>query len=225
MEVSEWRELVNEINSDIATISRAVQTQGEIHEEIAARSERPSEEFFIDDDAFGIKPSQPREFYSYGAKVKVWKVHRAGIWAGDIKGADLYYEIDDNKFVLIQYKTPDKRERVHLDREQLDELVDACPVNCPPSNRFGCGSWYLIRTKDDREYFPACEARNLFGKHNSRFRKFFINGLTDGQFKHDFGICRIGARTKPIDISEYREWSVENDYVFVSAIRRDDEPS
>ena len=223
MEVSEWRELVQDINSDIAAISRAVQTRGEIHDQIAARAVRPNEEFFIDDDAFGMQPSEPREFGLHGASIKVWKVHRAGIWAGDIKGADLYYEIDDKKFVLVQYKTPDKRDRVNLDKEQLDELVNACPIDCPPSKRFGCGSWYLIRTKDDREYFPACEARKIFGRNNSRYRRFFINGLVESQFMQDFGACQIGARTKPIDVSEYREWSVANDYVFVSAVRNDND--
>ena len=217
----EWTELASEINSDIATISRAVQTQGDVHKAIGAREDRPNEEFFIDEDAFGYRPSKPREFKCYGAKMTVWKIHRAGLGATDIKGADLYYEIRKNKFVLIQYKKPDKKDRVHIDKEQLDELVAACPIDCPPSSRFGCGSWYLIRSEDDREYFPACEARKLFGKYKSRFRKFFVNGLAEERFKHDFGLCRIGGRTQPIDVAEYREWSVENDYVFVSAVRNE----
>ena len=219
MKQEEWGELVRDINSDIASLSHAIQTQGDVRSEIQARAAKPNEEYFIDEDVYSLKPSDPVERKCYGAMLKVWKIHRGGLLCRDIKGADLYYEISDKKFVLIQYKSPNKRNRIALDRDQLDELKNACPMRCPPTNRFGCGSWYKIRSKDDREYFTACEALKLFGGRKSRLRKYFVNGLSHDRFESDFGSCRIGARTKPIDIDDYLSWSINNDHVFVSATR------
>lgn len=219
MTPEEWRTLARDINSDIASMSRAIQTQGDVHNEILKRRNNPQEEQFIDEDAFGTDPTEPREIECYGAVLRVWKIHRMGLKCKDIKGADLYYEIADNKFVLIQYKRPNKRKRIKLDNKQLNELKDACPIECPPSNRFGCGSWYQVISRDVNQYLPACEAINVFGKYESRHLRYFINGLTRERFLEDFGLCRIGARTKPIELSTYRALSMARDRVIISAIR------
>ena len=214
----EWRALASQVNADILGMSVALATRDAVRRELDQRAAVPTEEFFIDADAFGREPTAPRIFTVAGTTVKVWKTHRAGLGSSDIKGADLFYEVSDTKFVLVQYKTPSRRLRVSKDAVQLDLLASACPVQCPPSNRFACGSWLALRSTAGAKYFPACEAQQTFGKSKSRHERFFVNGLTQERFHDDFGLCHIGARTLPIDVSQYREWSVGQDRVFVSAL-------
>lgn len=218
MTPSEWRSLAAAVNADIRGMSIAIAVRNQVRRELGRRQANPTEEFFIDQDAFGAEPTAPRTFEVMGTTVQVWKTHRAGLRCSDIKGADLYYEVSDQKFLLVQYKSPDLRGRVRLDDDQLTELEDACPTRCPPSNRFACGSWYAIRSSGGAKYFPGCEAREVFGAAASRSEKFFVNGLTQARFREDFGLCRIGARAKPIDVSQYKAWSVSHDRVYVSAV-------
>jgi hypothetical protein len=198
-------------------MAKAQRLRDEVRDAIAHRTANPTEEQFIDEDSFGAPRGQPTLMVVDGIEIQVWKIHRAGLQARDVKGADLFYEISDAKFVLIQYKTPSRRGRVVLDAEQLSELKSACPVSCPPSSRFRCGSWYSIQETGQGVYFPACEARQVFSSRNSRKASAFINGLTKGQFHEDFGRCHIGARTKPIKVAEYRDFSIERERIFVHA--------
>jgi hypothetical protein len=214
----EWRALVGQVNADIHGMSVALATRDAVRRDLDDRATAPTEEFFIDADAFGWEPTTPRDFVVAGTKVQVWKTHRAGLGSSDIMGADLFYEVSDTKFVLIQYKTPSRRRRVTHDAAQLDVLKGACPFQCPPSNRFACGSWLALRSTDGTKYFPACEGQQIFGKLKSRHEQFFVNGLTRERFHEDFGLCRIGARTQPVDVAQYRDWSVGEDRVFISAL-------
>lgn len=218
MNRDEWRQLAAAVNSDIVGMTRAAQTKAEVRAILNQRRQTPTEEQFIDEDAFGAEPGAPRTIQIAGAKVQVWKTHRAGMDLSDVKGADLYYELGDRKFVLVQYKIPSVSGRVKLDDEQLQDLQDACPVPCLPTQRFGCGGWYALRKPGaEAMYFPACEARKHFAGHKSRKSDLFINGLLQTQFQLDFGLCRIGARTEIIDLESYRDAAVAEDHVFFQA--------
>lgn len=220
MTTEEWSELARTVNADIAGLTRASLTQSGVRKAIQQRKQDPTEEQFIDEESFGQSPAAPRIFRVDGTEIRVWKTHRAGLGFTDIKGADLYYEIADHTYVLVQYKSPSRRKRITLDDEQLSELQEACPTSCPPPNRFNCGGWYAIRKKDSSSYFPGCEARNLFRDYKSRDLSYFVNGLTQDQFHKEFGYGRIGARTQPIDIASYTAFSIEQDRVIVSAVRK-----
>lgn len=219
MNPSEWRSLAQSVNRDIAGMARAAATQEGVRAELDQRDFRATEEFFIDEDSFGSRPNQARRFTVGTVELKVWKTHRAGLSCSDIKGADLYYEISDRKFILVQYKTPSRNGRVTLDADQLDELQAACPVKCAPTHRFSCASWYALRSAGLGNYFTACEAKALFGAHASRHRKYFVNGLDQTQFYGEFGACRIGGRSKPIEIQDYMQYSLEHDRVLINAIQ------
>lgn len=221
MTESEWKSLAKAINEDIAGLSKAASVQAEVRQTIKMRLKSPTEEQFIDEDAFGQPSPAPRTVWIDGHELKIWKVHRVGLKCSDVKGADLYYELGNRKFALIQYKSPSPKGRVTLDVDQLDVLENACPVACPPTSRFGCGSWYAIRSAAKSAYFTACEARALFGKYGSRDFAHFVNGLTKEQFQQEFGRCHIGGRTAPIDVLAYREHALERNRVFIHAKRID----
>jgi hypothetical protein len=111
MSPAETHALIRDVNADIARMARAAQMQREIREAILFRANYPLEEQLIDEDSFGLPRGEPRVVRWGNVKLKIWKIHRAGLRATDIKGADLYYEIADTKFVLIQYKSaPDQQD-------------------------------------------------------------------------------------------------------------------
>jgi hypothetical protein len=217
MTQEELARLNQQVNNDIEGMAKAQRLRDEVRDAIGHRTTNPMEEQLIDEDSFGVIRGQPRILVVDGIQIKIWKIHRAGLQARDVKGADLFYEISDMKFVLIQYKTPGPNGRVILDADQLSELQSACPVDCPPSDRFRCGSWYAIRAVPDATYFPACEAQQVFGSRKSRKASVFINGLTRKQFHEDFGKCHIGARTKPIEVVKYGRLSINRDRIFFHA--------
>jgi hypothetical protein len=215
MSPAETHALIRDVNADIARMARAAQMQREIREAILFRANYPLEEQLIDEDSFGLPRGEPRVVRWGNVKLKIWKIHRAGLRATDIKGADLYYEIADTKFVLIQYKSASATGRVTRDAEQLAVLKESCPNLCSPPNRFSCGSWLALRDASEATYHPACEADRIFGTFASRGKSAFINGLTRSQFHTDFGECRIGGRTNPINLDAYKASSIEADHLFL----------
>ncbi|KAA1258947.1 hypothetical protein LF1_14710 [Rubripirellula obstinata] len=220
MKLSEWTRIAKSINADIAGLTLASRLRNDVRNSIQQSADDPTEEHFIDEDSFGHSLFEPFRSQHGGAEIKVWKTHRAGLQCSDIAGADLYYEIADRAYVLVQYKKPTKSGRIARDAEQLTTLKNACPVTCPPPHRFRCGSWFTICEPDNRSYFTACEADAIFGQYNSRKAEYFINGLTKEQFLHDFGAAIIGARTEAIDIESYRKSAIAENRVVVNAVRQ-----
>lgn len=220
MTPEELKFLIRDVNADIARMTRASQTQSEVRNEIRRRAQNPKEEQLIDADTSGIPLGEPRVIRTGDVELKIWKIHRAGLNATDIKGADLYYEIANHKFILVQYKTPSASGRVTKDSEQINALKAACPNQCSPSNRFSCGSWFALRDGDDGVYYPACEAERIFGTFASRGKSSFINGLSKMQFQAEFGQCRIGGRTTPINVTDYRNESVASDRLYFHVVQR-----
>ena len=214
MSPSEAESLIQAVNDDIERIARAAQTQEQVREAIRFRSENPLEEQLIDEDSYAIPRGEPRLQRVGGVEQRIWKIHRAGLDSTDIKGADLYYEIDGIKFVLVQYKSPSTKARVKKDSSQLTELIAACPNPCPPTERFSCGSWFALRDGERSSYHTACEANKIFGAYASRKKEAFINGLTKDQFESDFASCRIGGRSAPIRVMQFQQTSVKADHIF-----------
>jgi hypothetical protein len=136
----EWRTLAHSVNRNLASMARAAKTSDEVRKAQKQRAPKASEEPSIVEVSLLSQSNQPSVFTVGAVELKVWKTHRAGLSSSDIKGTDLYYEIFDKKFNLVQYKAPNSRGRVSLDANQLDELQDACPVQCPPTHRYSCGS-------------------------------------------------------------------------------------
>ncbi|WP_345295525.1 hypothetical protein [Luteimonas vadosa] len=221
MNLEDWSLLARAVNRDVEMLTRASKTQGDVRDLLKTRSVSPSEEQIIDADCFGQAPGVHRIVRVAGSMLKIWKIHRAGLDLSDVKGADLYYELGNRKFVLVQYKKSSSTDRVVLDKPQLVELEKACPVNCLPTNRFCCGSWYALHGKKKIAYFTACEIRELFGAYKSRKADYFVNGLTRKQFLEAFGSCNIGARTRPIRVAAYQTFSIDNDHVFFHVENQD----
>jgi hypothetical protein len=124
MDDLEWRTLVSDINSDIAGIvhvQHARRILEDVNQELAQRADEPIEEDFIHADVWNIDPAKPNIVVMDGVTVRTRTLHRRGLKQADVKGADLLYEIEGLKFVLVQYKKPDHRGRVERDSRQLDD--------------------------------------------------------------------------------------------------------
>jgi hypothetical protein len=207
MDDVEWRTLVSDINSDIAGIVHAEHARRileDVNLELAQRADEPIEEDFIDADAWNIDPAGPSIVVVDGVTIRTRKLHRRGLTQADVKGADLLYEIEGLKFVLIQYKKPDHRGRVERDSGQLDDLIEACPNPCPP-HRYGfeetCGAWFAVTPNSpESAYLPACVTNQIFGKADSRKKEKFtsVADYTKDGFQRAFAECQIGARLTPI---------------------------
>ena len=219
MTPQELRSLIADVNADIQAMTRAQSLRDEMGQAIRFRALHPLEEQLIDEDATGQRRGEPRIENVNGIRLKIWKTHRAGLMATDIKGADLYYETEQGKFALIQYKTPSgSTGRVKKDEDQLDELKAACPQRCSPRRRFSCGSWVAIRDGEDGKFLPACEASNIFGAFASRKKAAFVNGLPREQFRLDFATCHIGGRTKPLALARTMASIVAADHILFEVV-------
>jgi len=218
-----WRELIRRINDDIAGIIRGQRILDEINSNLAERDLRPLEEDFIDSDAFGGDPGQPRVVQVDGVEILVRKLHRRGLRQSDVMGADLLYEIADRKFVLVQYKTPDKQGLVGKDDDQLDRLMQSCAAQCSSDHPFTwsrCGAWVAVRSRTESLYLPACEAARVFGDAASRKVDRFSNGISSEVFQQLFARCWTGARTAPSEFA-YLAWrALAGDRLLVSVLQR-----
>jgi hypothetical protein len=220
MEEQEWQDLVANINGDIAGIVHNQRVLDEINDELAARKDRPIEEDFIDGD-LGRDDANPHVVEIDGVNLRIRKLHRRGLRQRDIKGADLLYEIAGRKFVLVQYKAIDRRQRVEVDHGQLDELIEACPNPCPAWSGWpSSGGWFAARSTGQSAYLPACIAKRTFDGAQSRSLDHFGTGLSHEVFQQLFARCWTGARIAPTELA-YRAWSImQEDRVLVSVLQR-----
>lgn len=208
MELLEWRETVDFINSEIREILRNQRVLNEVHDALGARAERPLEEDFIAADALDRPPNEPVVRVIDDVEITVRVLHRQGESLTDVVGADLLYEIEGRKYVLIQYKTPDRRGLVHHDETQLDELIEACSATCRFRTRSWprCGAWHCVRGPAGASYHIACEASAIFGTAATRMMDKFKRGLSKEAFDELFAKCWVGARISPSELT-YWTWS------------------
>lgn len=223
MDDLEWQELVIDINRDIEGIIASQRTLGAIHDELRERQDRPIEEDLITADALGQDPGAPKVITINGVEIQTRMLHRRGLKQRDIAGADLLYEIAGRKFVLVQYKTPNRQERVILDRAQLQELVGRCPNPRPPSRPayfLTCGAWYAVRSPGDSIYVPACEALRRFGHAGSLSASRFGPGFLHEDFQQMFGRCSTGAQIDIAELTGLSREALESDRVLIDVLQR-----
>jgi hypothetical protein len=169
----------------------------------------PFEEHLIHRDHYGTFPSEPIKQKIGNVEIVTRELHRTGIGLRDIAGADLLYEIEGEKFGLIQYKTAHNH-NVKIDSEQLHTLLGHCPERCmynknrpfptdwlPRKINCFCGAWYCVfNTNGEEKFVHACEVESIFnGKQSVQDRQFDF-GLSRSTFLELFSSCRIGALVK-----------------------------
>lgn len=218
-----WSSLIEWINDDIRGIIRSQMVLDDINSNLAERDVRPLEEDFIDTDAFGGDPGKPRVIRVDGVDILVRKLRRRGLRQTDVAGADLLYEIAHRKFVLIQYKTPDKQGRIDKDSEQFARLLDSCPHQCSGDKLFDlsrCGAWLAIQSSSETLYLSACHAADVFGDAASRKVDRFARGVSKEVFQQLFARCWTGACTAPSEFA-YLAWeALDSDRLLVSVLQR-----
>lgn len=132
MNETEWRGTLATINDDVRRILENQRVLRDVLRQLDARNRRPLEEDFIAAEAFGVTPGATTIREVDGVQIVIRKLHRRGTSSRDIRGADLLYEIENEKYVLIQYKTPDSRGRAAKDDEQIRILKESCSAPCQP---------------------------------------------------------------------------------------------
>lgn len=215
MELEELKQLVELIQADAAAIIHHQTVLANVKSQLLENQRRPFEQDFIYADHFGNKPSEPREQVIDGVKITTQVLHQAGPGLRDIAGADLLYEIEDEKYALIQYKRPNAKGLVQNDKTQLNALLENCPSVCmykslnslfQPLRLNGyCGCWYNCITSSGARYLHACEASLLFRDKKSTSQNNFLSGLTKDEFDRLFAVCKIGALVSTQRPSHYIE--------------------
>jgi hypothetical protein len=205
METGEFYEILILMLDDAAAIVHNQQILAGIHSQLDRNLLNPLEQDYIYRDHFGQFPAEPKSIVHNGVTIRTRILHQTGTRLSDIRGADLLYEVKDEKFGLIQYKRA-ARGIVHNDAEQLEALLGSCPEVCRnrqnrplplgwvPTKVFSfCGCWYQIIDEGQEWYLPACEAEAIFQGRNSKRAELFKSGLTKNTFLELFASCRIGA--------------------------------
>ncbi len=179
-----------------------------IYDEIDKRILSPHEQDFIYSDFYGHPPVQPKRIIIDGVEITTRLLHQEGIGLRDIAGADLLYEIEGEKFTLIQYKKVHNGQ-VKNDVVQMKALIDNCPDACylknmrPVTNLLPlkingfCGVWYeIVLENGERNVVHACEAEAIFGSQKSIKAENFNRCLSQEAFTELFAKCRIGAMVR-----------------------------
>lgn len=222
MELDEWRDSVSYINCEISSLIRAQQVHCRIRRELEARDPASLEEDFIDAHLSGDVIGAPKRFEVEGVFIIVRKLHRGGLHASDVAGADLLYEIEDQKFAIIQYKKANGNGRISLESDQLETLIDNCPTgSCNGKGIWPrCGSWYAVRSGETSLYLQACEARNAFGGAALRGTSAFASGLSKEALDELFALCLFGAPISPIGMGAAIMSGLNADHVLFTVSQR-----
>jgi hypothetical protein len=214
MDRREFLEFYNLISDDAAAIINNQLVLNGIHNALARNLQRPFEQDYIYSEHFGQRPSEPIVTQVGNFRVTTRILHQTGIRMSDIRGADLLYEIEGEKFALIQYKKSSDA-IIKNDPQQLDDLISNCPEAClnkrkrpipirwlPLKLNSFCGCWYnVINEEGKHNYMHACEAEAIFSGKGTASVNAFGMGITKDTYLELFSSCRIGAflRTIPRD--------------------------
>ena len=128
MEIDEFNEIMKQMAEQANAIIFHQQLISEIHNDLEKNKLYPHEQDYIYADKYeGSIPSEPKECIINDVKVIKSILHQAGKGLSDIKGADFLYEIEDEKYTLVQYKKAVKGSTfINVDRTQLDRFLDNC---------------------------------------------------------------------------------------------------
>lgn len=228
MERDELSQLVELIQDDAYAILEHQAVLADVKKQITQNKQSPFEQDSIYADHYGDAPSQPKEKTIHGIRITTQILHQTGIGLRDIAGADLLYEIEGEKYALIQYKRPNRQNLVQNDQAQLDALLSRCPSVCSykkhahllqPLRLNGyCGCWYNCLTSDGARYVHACEAKVIFTGKASVSERKFASGMTKEEFDRLFAVCRIGALVRIKSSAHYIEQQLSlNHLVFYLA--------
>ncbi len=204
MDVRQYSETMELIINEVGAIIHAQKVLADIHDELDRNTLAPFEQDIIYREHFGCLPSEPRAFVHHGVTITTRILHQTGMRLRDVVGADLLYEIENDKYALIQFKRADQRtKRVKNDIDQFDSFLGNCPEICmyrknPPRrvparlNHY-CGCWYRVDYDSEVSYVHACEAAVIYNGRASAHVNGFESGLSRDTFLDLFASCRIGA--------------------------------
>lgn len=190
----EWSEIVSEMRSDVEDQGNNEDDYiyAEVKDQVGRiirRNEKPDEAY--------IK--------IHGVTVRKKILHRK---SENNNGADLLLDIEDKKFVLIQFKKQNSRGRFDFKKDQFDDLRKYCRF-CNQDNFLPPQCPSFIWLVDDSGYYTThrllrlCEIeRILSGRMSASTSEFYYDkGIYRSTFKELFIKCWVGAKYeyKPSD--------------------------
>ena len=204
MNSDEYAATVDIINEHVTAILRGRALLRSVREALAENANRPFEQDHVFARHYGRAPSEAQQHLVHGVAITSRILHQTGTNLSDIAGADLLYEVEDSKYVLIQYKRANAG-RVTNDPEQMTELIGGCPSRCNSHllSAFWCGAWVALVVSDaDQVILPSCAARDVFAGRKSATVSSFKRAMTHSTFDELFAKCYAGARTAFPSIEE-----------------------
>ncbi|MCI0559423.1 MAG: hypothetical protein L0332_13045 [Chloroflexi bacterium] len=237
MERAEFSQVYNLMIDDAEAIVHNQQVLAGVHTQLQHNILVPFEQDLIYEEHFGQRPSEPRQIRHGNTTITTRILHQAGIRLSDVNGADLLYEIEGEKFGLIQYKKSSSS-RIQSDEFQLARLLDNCPDVCrykksrpiprtwlPLKLNAYCGCWYGIIHNGERRYVHACEAEGIMRGFNRVEVSEFEFGLTRQTFLELFSSCRAGALIRPVNErlftpKEYTSPLLEQQHFILTVLQR-----
>lgn len=103
MERDELASLMELIQDDALAILENQAALSEVKDQLRHNQNKPFEQDFIYVDNYGDLPSKPHRQTIAGIEITTQVLHQTGTGLRDIAGADLLYEIESEKYALIQY--------------------------------------------------------------------------------------------------------------------------
>jgi len=168
-----------------------------------------------------LKDGRPEEatIEIHGIRIKKIILHRK---SERYNGADVYLEVQDEKFALVQFKL-ESGGRYQFDREQLENLRIWCDY-CIKDKTRPCVCPSFVWLIDDTRYYrkhrilKLCQAEKVLGRRGSASVREFENlGITRSSFKELLARCWVGApfKRKP-SIQELLDYSKATKRLVVS---------
>lgn len=204
------------INKDINSILKAQKIHAQIKSKLSEKLVKMNEEDFIDMDAFATSSDGSTIKFIENVEVKVTKLHRKGDLSTDILGADMLYELEDKKFLLVQYKNATNESQIKCDKQQILEIKDTCAKRCKIHGvpHYYCGAWYKLCRKEGSRFLRACDALNVFGSADSRAYSKFSETISESTFFRQFAECKIGSPLEFQDIDSALAFINTSDLAF-----------
>lgn len=230
MEIEEFNIMIQQMLDNVNAIIHHQMVIGEIKQELADRRNQPFEQDSIYLDKYGSLPSEPEKRNICGVDFTITILHQEGKQLSDIKGADLLYEIEGEKYILVQYKNADIFGKIKADLSQLQTLLKNCPSICyykkkprddvPYRMNGFCGCFYRVDYKNIKKYLHACEVNQIFGNKNTKPFTEFSVGICKETFEELFATCRLGAMTKTKESKYYINEILKQDHFILHVLQR-----
>ena len=201
------KNILNIIQDDIVDLVHNQKIYNDTKNKLNINLKKPFEQDEIYNDIYGRYPAEGVEKEIYGAKVRIRIAHQTGKNQSDINSADVVYEIEDLKYIIVQYKKGNQK-NISIDIDQLNKLLMSCPDRCTfkknemrqfsePRLNGLCGIYYKLMSPAGISYLHACAVKSLLG--GKVFKDNGNNGISKNTFEELFAKCKIGA---PVTMSE-----------------------